>query len=456
MSLRLKLALLSAGLVALAVGVVTATSSRLIGNRLAEEVDQSLVDAVAEVDTAAATQARPGRPNARPPGALQLGPVGLVVLSAAGEERTTLGEDVVTVNEADRSLAREAGSVAARPSADPTEFTFSTRSTEQGEVRTLAVGLPGSGAVVAGRSLDEVQSVTSDLRRRSGVIGLLVVAAAAAVGWLLTRGATAPLHRLRRATGELAETGSIQTPLPPAGRDEVGQLAESFGTMVNQLERSRAQQRALVEDAGHELRTPLTSLRLNLEVLAKYPDLSPEERASLLADLDAEVAELSTLTNEIVELATDRRDEAPPTEVALDRLAERVARRATRRTGRAVAVDAQPVTTIAQAPLVERAMVNLVDNALKFAGPAAEAPSLIVRGDDTRATVEVRDHGSGIPPEDLPKVFDRFHRADGARALPGSGLGLAIVASAAEASGGTTWARNEPDGGASVGFSLLR
>lgn len=118
-------------------------------------------------------------------------------------------------------------------------------------------------------------------------------------------------------------------------------------------------------------------------------------------------------------------------------------------------------------------MANLVDNALKFSNAGSASPTLTVRsapvdggGPDESAhgtvLIEVTDHGPGIPPEDLPFVFERFHRSKAARAAPGSGLGLAIVASVAAGLGGTTWARNNPNsgstggstGGSTVGFSI--
>lgn len=455
MSLRLKLAILSAVLVAVAVGVVTLSSSRLIGDRLHEEVDRSLMETASQADNLVGVRNRPIARRPELQRGLELGPVGLVLLSDTGEVQTALGESVDSITEADRETARAAAET--RRDGETSTGVFSTRATELGDVRTLTVPVPGTGALVVERSLDEVRSVTADLRRRSALLGGLVVVAAAAIGWWLTRRATGPLHRLRVATGELAATGTISSPLPKAGPDEVGQLAESFSTMVTRLDASRAQQRALVEDAGHELRTPLTSLRLNLEVLARYPNLPESERAPLLADLDAEVTELSRLTNEIVELATDQRDRSAPERLEPARLAERVARRARRRTGREVAVNAEAGTpaVMGSAMQLERAMTNLVDNALKFSAEDAAPPSLTIRRLDADSlAIEVTDHGPGIPEADLPRVFDRFHRSEAARSAPGSGLGLAIVESIAREAGGSTWARNNPGGGATVGFSV--
>lgn len=255
MSLRLKLALLSAALVALAVSVVTFTSSTLIGNRLDQEVDRSLVDAATRAETLVPGRGRPSRPRPAPPQGLQLGPVGVALLSDRGEVSSSFGFEVNSITDGDRALARLEGAGDPRRPGRATTGVFSTRSVESGEVRALTVPLPGTGAIVAERSLDEVRSVTGDLRRRSALVGALVVAAAAALGWWLTRRATGSLDRLRLATRELAATGQLSEPLPAAGSDEVGQLAGSFSTMVTEP-------RPAVPSSGRWWRTPGTSYEL--------------------------------------------------------------------------------------------------------------------------------------------------------------------------------------------------
>jgi len=121
---------------------------------------------------------------------------------------------------------------------------------------------------------------------------------------------------------------------------------------------------------------------------------------------------------------------------------------ARRRTDRAITIDATGAASVpGRTKALTRAVSNLVDNAIKHGD--GEIDVAVHRG-----TVEVRDHGRGIPEADLPKVFDRFYRADVARTEPGSGLGLAIVAQVVERHGGTVFARNSPDGGAIVGFTL--
>jgi two-component system sensor histidine kinase MprB len=168
----------------------------------------------------------------------------------------------------------------------------------------------------------------------------------------------------------------------------------------------------------------------------------------LIADLDSESRELTDLVNELVELATDRRDAEPVQHVRLGDIASRVTARVIRRTGRDVRLMADNSAVDGQAAALERAVLNLVDNAAKFTD---EGPiEVTVHG----GSVVVRDHGPGIRHDDLDHVFDRFFRAVDQRSKPGSGLGLAIVKSVVDAHGGAVFARNAPGGGAEIGFTL--
>ena len=249
--------------------------------------------------------------------------------------------------------------------------------------------------------------------------------------------------QLTDAAEEVAVTGRLDVDVPPAGRDESGRLARSFATMLAALSRSREQQQQLVQDAGHELRTPLTSLRTNVQTLQRFPELPADTRDAILADLDSETRELGSLVDELVELATDTRDDEPDETVDLAQLTERVVDRTRRRTGRTVVLDAEPAPFVGRPRELSRAIGNLVDNAAKF----SEAPGAVevtVRP----GSVVVRDHGPGIAIEDQPHLFERFYRSASARSRPGSGLGLAIVEQIVIAHGGTVTAANHPLGGA--------
>jgi two-component system sensor histidine kinase MprB len=234
--------------------------------------------------------------------------------------------------------------------------------------------------------------------------------------------------------------------------------------MVESLAESQDQQQRLISDASHEMRTPLTSLRTNLELLARAElaapgSLSAEDRRAVIDDLQFETGELTALLTELVELATDRAGGEESVPVDLTVLTSGVAERARRRTGRAISVVGPDgtgtgtgtgtgvVVTVRQ-HMIERAVSNLIDNAVKYSPDGAPVDVIV---DGTR--VEVRDHGNGIADADLPRIFDRFYRATEARTAPGSGLGLAIVSQIVEGHGGRVFAGNH-GGGAAVGFEL--
>jgi two-component system sensor histidine kinase MprB len=219
--------------------------------------------------------------------------------------------------------------------------------------------------------------------------------------------------------------------------------------MVDALAVSKRQQQQLVTDASHELRTPLTSLRTNAELLDRAAPLNVEQQKRAVQGIRLEVNELTDLVSELVELATDRADDEMPEAVPLRPLADDIATRAHRRTGRDIAVvnGGHPATVLVRPHMAERALGNLVDNAVKYSHGAI---TIVIDG----ARVEVRDDGPGIRPADQPHVFDRFYRSAEARTEPGSGLGLSIVKQIVERHDGTVWATNREEGGAAVGFEL--
>jgi two-component system sensor histidine kinase MprB len=271
----------------------------------------------------------------------------------------------------------------------------------------------------------------------------------AALGWLLaalipagTLGAAAVARlaagRVLRPVGQLTDTveriratGDLNATIETPGRDEISRLGQAFAAMTAALNESVGAQRRLVADASHELRTPLTSLTTNLELLAEQPD--DPQASSLAAAAVAEAGELRVLISDLVELARDGQDSFHTEDVRLDLVAERVAARAAGRApGLAFQFDCRPTLVRGDPDALERAIGNLVDNALKWSPPDGR-----VRISTAEGTVEVCDDGPGVPTEDLPRIFDRFYRSAQARALPGSGLGLAIVRRIAEIHDGT-------------------
>jgi len=240
-----------------------------------------------------------------------------------------------------------------------------------------------------------------------------------------------PVGRLTETVEHISATGDLTAAIQTPGQDEISRLGRAFAAMTAALDESVGAQRRLVSDASHELRTPLTSLTTNLELLAEKPD--DPNAAALVAAALAEAGELRVLINDLVDLARDARDSFHVEDVRLDLLAGRVAARAADRVpGLRYELDSRPTLVRGDPDALERAIGNLVDNALKWSQPDGR-----IRISAAAGTVEVSDDGPGVPVEDLPYIFDRFYRSAEARARPGSGLGLAIVRRIADMHGGT-------------------
>jgi two-component system sensor histidine kinase MprB len=434
MSLRWKIALAMAAIVAVAAIVLGAATYRSTSSRLLDEVDRSL----AQLD--------PLVVNARhlDQSLLQRGPLAVYEV-----QLLALDGSIVASTLADTSA--EAAPVSDRvfDRLGTSRWSLAeTVETDAGRYRVRTIGLP-RGAVQTMRSLDESERVLAALRNRIVLLVLAVSSVAVLAGWLIASRVTASLRRLTTAAEHVESTGSLDVRVHEVGDDEVARLSDAFDRMITALAGSRAQQHRLVQDAGHELRTPLTSLRTNLDVLRRHPGLPPDQRAAVVADLHAEVAELTDLVDEIVAVAGGDLADEPLSSFDLADVAREVADRFGRRTGRELVVVAPPTPVTARRSAVHRAVSCLVDNATKF--DTSGGPIELAVGD---GAVTVRDHGPGIPIDELPLVFERFHRADDARTLPGSGLGLSIVRDVAERHGGAATARNAPGGGAIVGFSL--
>jgi two-component system sensor histidine kinase MprB len=441
MSLRTRLVVAFVTLTTLATIAVGAWSYLATMDRLYAEMDRSLGDIAAIV----VDQAAGGMPDDGGPGGEPGGP------PAGGTFTTQVidGDGTVVRSEAGVAIPVVEMDVAVASGADRTAREYRDLTLDAGRYRLLTAALASPGAVQVVRSLGEVDRLSASLRAGILVAVLVVAALAAIAGWLTARQLTRRLERLVSATEEVATTGNLDVEVPVAGHDEIATLGASFSSMLGSLRRSRQAQQRLVQDAGHELRTPLTSLRTNIAVLRRHPELDADTRARLVDDLDLEARELSTLANELVELAAERRDEEPLEEVALGPLAERAAGRTRRRTGREVLVDADASVVLGRPLALERAISNLLDNAAKF-DPGGGPIAIEVRS----GTVTVLDRGPGIAADDVGHVFDRFFRSDDARSRPGSGLGLAIVRDVAESHDGAVFAANREGGGARVGFSV--
>jgi two-component system sensor histidine kinase MprB len=267
-------------------------------------------------------------------------------------------------------------------------------------------------------------------------------ALAAIVSRLFARRVVAPVTELTEAAEHIEATGDLGRRIDAEGHDEVGRMAARFNAMVARLQASQAQQRRLVADASHELRTPVTSMRTNVEVLRDAPAMAEPDRRALLDDVVEQAEELGNLVGDLIELARDGEAPLSAEDVRLDDLVAEAVVRARRH---APTVDftlrAEPSIVTGAPDRLGRAVNNLLDNAAQHSSRV----EVTVGGE---GVVAVRDHGPGVPPEDVEHLFDRFYRGATARGRPGSGLGLAIVRQVAEAHGGSVRLESPEDGGA--------
>jgi two-component system, OmpR family, sensor histidine kinase MprB len=318
-------------------------------------------------------------------------------------------------------------------------------------VRIFTGQIASGLALQVARPLTETDHALHRLKFWLLVVTLAGIATATGLGLAVARAALAPVRRLTRTTEHVTETRDLGSRIDARGSDELSRLAASFNTMLAALEESSEAQRQLVQDASHELRTPLTSLRTNMEVLAREGEsLASEDRRQLVQDVTEQLAEMSALVAELMELARGAQHAQEPEDVRLDLLVEGAIERARRRReGVEFATDLAPTTVHGVPASIERAVGNLLDNAIKWS-PDGGTVEVSVR--DGR--VVVRDHGPGIADDDLPHVFDRFYRSPDARGTPGSGLGLAIVRQVAQAHGGDVRAESADGGGTRVELTL--
>ncbi len=297
-------------------------------------------------------------------------------------------------------------------------------------VLTLPLRTPGRAAMVA-RPMDEVDAQLAGLWRMSIQIFVIGVAGSGLIGFVVAGRVVRPVRRLTEAATRVAETQNVDQPIDIKRDDEFGQLASSFNEMLGALSLSREQQHRLVTDASHELRTPITSLRTNLEYMQRNSSIEEDERRLILDDVLFELDELTGLVTELVDLATDQHHMGEAECIELDELVDAVVQRHRRRTSYNIVYTATSSQIIAAPALVERAVSNMVDNALKWNPPDSSVQVRVENG-----SVIVSDNGPGIPVEEHEQVFERFYRTEGARSLPGSGLGLSIVRHVAESFGG--------------------
>ncbi|GAA0216446.1 HAMP domain-containing sensor histidine kinase [Saccharothrix mutabilis subsp. mutabilis] len=437
-SLRARVTLLAAFCVAGVVAVVSLGAYMTVSTNLDEQLDDNLRQRA----RAAVTAPRVNTDVTELPGAfLAAGDVRIGLLGVDGRMLYPTGTIAPPTSSGDLDVAR----------GTRLENMWDDHRTG---FRVISVPYEDGRAMVIAQSMAPLNQTLGKLSVVLFVISGIGVLVAAAAGTAVARTGLRPVQRLTEATERVAMTGDLR-PIPVTGDDELARLTQRFNAMLAAVADSQERQRRLVADAGHELRTPLTSMRTNLELLlaSERPDaptLSDEDKTEIHADVRAQLDELTTLIGDLVELAREDAPQVVHEPVDLVEVVERALDRARRRAASDVHFDVrlQPWTLLGDSSALERAVLNLLDNAVKFSPSGGVVRLELRQVGDGSVALEVADSGPGIADADLPHVFERFYRSSEARTLPGSGLGLAIVKQAAERHGGAAYAGRAPEGGA--------
>jgi two-component system sensor histidine kinase MprB len=442
LSLGSRLSIAAALAVAVAVALGSVASYVAVRAKLRGQVDSALQNRIEQVDTVkralAAGEPFPGTAKLVPPPKFGGSTAYVQLVPSDGPAAPPAGQPSLPVSDTARAAAAGAhGPFLADEHADGVHL------------RVLTIPLRDGFAVQIARPLTETDHALASLRVLLAVITAAGVLLALGLGRVVSRTALAPVRRFTHST-EVAADQPLGNRLPVEGDDEIGRLARSFNTTLEALESSVESQRQLVADASHELRTPIASLRTNIQVLSRANGMAADERERLLHDLELELDELTALVGDVVELARGAQPDGIDQSLRLDELTAACVEKARRRAPYTrFQTRLEPLVVRGDPGRLGRAIDNLLDNAAKW-NPPDEPIEVTLEG----SSLSIRDHGAGIPPDDLPKVFDRFYRAAGARQLPGSGLGLAIVRQVVEAHGATVSAANEPDRGACFTLSF--
>lgn len=445
MSLRVRVTWLVAGCVAGAVALVSLGAYLTVRENLYAQVDSTLTQKANNTVNSTALAETPGG-DSFPAALLTLTDVQFAVIRSDGTPIFQAGDHLPPIGASEMRVA----------AGDESRHIRTDAKTDR---RVLAVAYRHNDALVLALSLQPTKKQLTDLSLVLFLIGGAGVLVAAVAGTAVARTGLRPVQRLTTATERVARTGDLR-PIQVDGDDELARLSHSFNQMLAAVAHAQGRQRQLVADAGHELRTPLTSLRTNLELLLSAerpnaPQLSEEDRAEIHADLRAQLDELTQLIGDLVELAREDAPQLARERVDMVEVVEQALDRARRRaSGVHFEVDLQPWFLLGDPAALERAVLNLLDNAVKFSPVDGTVRVDLRPAGHGYAFLQVADAGPGINDADLPHVFDRFYRSDEARTLPGSGLGLAIVKSAAERHGGAVFAGRSADGGALIAVRL--
>ena len=293
-----------------------------------------------------------------------------------------------------------------------------------------------------------LEGLQANLLRLSAMIGVAVLVLSVVLSRVLTR----KIGQLLTAIRQVRE-GAYSHRAEIAGHDEIAQIGQEFNSLTDRLQTTENARRRFVSDASHELKTPLAAIRLLSDSILQTEHMDPATTREFVADIGAEAERLSRITEDLLRLTRlDSGVLEKPVEVEALPVLEQVMRMMSlvaQEKQVELTYTAEPGCTVLATPdELHQVIYNLTDNAVKYTGAGGAVQVALSRREEN-VILTVADNGTGIPEEDLPRIFERFYRVDKARsrAAGGTGLGLSIVSDTVKRRGGTVEAANRPEGG---------
>ena len=329
--------------------------------------------------------------------------------------------------------------------------------TEMNQIVMGSTAAGGQLTVVVAANLERIPQAVNILKRLMLPLCILLLFFSTMAAWLFSRWFTRPLSRLSVAAREMSK-GNYAVRVQNCGDDEIGDLARDFNVMAEEVGRSAALQRDILANVSHDLRTPLTLIKGYAETVRDLTGNDAEKRTEQLNVIVDESDRLSGLVGSVLELSrmSSGTEKAEPVQFDLTQLGDEMAYRyemMTSQNGQTFEFRGEEGCEIYADPkLTERALDNLLGNAIKHIGSDGYIGLWVFKTYRGTVRAEVRDHGKGVAEEDMPYLFDRYYRSRADAGKPGTGLGLSITKAIFEAQGFAYGVDSKPGEGATFWF----
>jgi signal transduction histidine kinase len=327
-------------------------------------------------------------------------------------------------------------------------------------LETASVRLADGTLVQVGKSTEARLDLLARFRAALGLLTLSIVVVALTGGWLATQSALQPIRRLTQALSRIVKTGRTSERVPISGHgDAIDDLTALFNAMLDRIERLVGGMRDALDSVSHDLRTPLTRLRGTAEMALSAPaDLGRYRDA--LADCVEETDRVLVMLNTLMDIS-EAESGAMPLSRERVRMRDVVAhavdlyRDVAEARGLTLTLESEggDVFVLGDAVRLQQVTANLIDNAVKYTPPGGRVAVSLAR-EARQAVLKVRDTGRGIPPDELPRIWERLFRGDASRSERGLGLGLSLVKAVVQAHGGAVDVSSEPGHGSTFSVTL--